>query len=115
MQTMRKFTIGRFTIRAEIEPETDLDLSWDDDGEVSTKLESGEYEAFCTKVSVHLNGVEIAADYLGESIYANPADFFTEHYGINATQYGAYFPGMAREAIAEARQWMRDANLAAAA
>jgi hypothetical protein len=112
---MWKFTIGRFTIRAEIEPDSDLDLSWDESGETRDNLESGLWKAFRTKVSVELSGAEIAADYLGGSIYADPREFFTEHYGINGTGCGAYFPDMVRTAITEARQWMRDAGMKAAA
>jgi hypothetical protein len=118
---MWKFTIGRFTIRAEIMPDDDLDLSWDETGETRANLESGFWEAFITKVSVELNGAEIAADWLGGSIYENPSDFFTEHYGLahfnrlTGAHCGAYFPDMVRAAISGARQWMRDAGMAAAA
>jgi hypothetical protein len=110
MQTMRTFKTKNFTVRAMIEPDNDLDLSFDDTGEVREKLESGEYEAFQTKVAVYWNGAEIGADYLGGSIYADPEDFFKEHIGLAAKSradgcnYGAYFPDMVREAISEARK-----------
>ncbi len=107
MQTMRTIKAGRFTVRASIEPDYDLDLSWDDTGETAEKLNSGEWDAFQTKVAVYLDGNEIAADYLGGSIYADPRDFFTEHYGISATGCGAYFPDMVRTAISEARDVLR--------
>ena len=94
-------------------------MSWDDSGEVAEQIASGELDAFNTKVSVRLNGAEIGSSWLCESIYADPHDFFTEHYGLAAKSradgcnYGAYFPGMVHEAISEARQWMQEAKLAA--
>lgn len=112
--TMREFRTKHFRVVAFIEPEDSLDLSWDDTGEVAEKINSGEYEAFCTTVAVYFNGVEIAANYLGESIYADPADFFEEHIGLAAKRradgrnYGCYFPDMVREAIREARKALAD-------
>lgn len=109
---MRTFKTKNFRVVASIEPEDQLDLSWDDTGEVREKLASGEYEAFCTKIAVYWNGAEIAADYLGESIYADPRDFFTEHVGLAAKSradgcnYGCYFPDMIHTVIADARKHM---------
>ena len=108
METMRTFHAGRFTVRAAIEPDYDVDLSWDETGETADKLMSGEWQAFQTKVWVELDGDEIAADYLGGSIYADPREFFTEHLGCKAKGYGSYFPDMVRQAISEARQTVRD-------
>lgn len=119
MQTMWNFKIGRFTIRAEIRPCDDLDLSWDETGETAENLANGFWEAFDTRVAVYLNGAKIGEDWLCQSIYENPADFFTEHYGIAAKSradgcnYGAYFPDMVREAIGEARAWLASAKVAA--
>lgn len=130
MQTMWQFRSGRFTIRAEIEPDSVLDLSWDESGETAEKLASGEWEAFCTKVSVSLNGAEIAADYLGGSIYADPREFFADHRDADPMNrncsimraangercaIGHYFPDMVRQAISEARAWLADAQIARAA
>ena len=136
MQTMWKFTIGRLTIRARIESCYDLDLSWCETGETAAKLDSGEWEAFDTRVTVELNGRVIGEDSLHGSIYENPADFFSDHRGAdpmnrNCTIMRAawrgegnpdakvsichYFPDMVRQAIAEAREWMRDASLSKAA
>jgi hypothetical protein len=108
---MRTFKTKNFRVVASIEPEDHtIDLSWDTNGEVAEKLASGEWEAFQTKVAVYWHGAEIAADYLGESIYADPLDFFKEHIGLAAKSradgcnYGAYFPDMVRTAIGEARE-----------
>ena len=62
------------------------------------------------RVRVWVDGVEIASDYLGNSVYADPADFVREHYGIrpkgraDGCNYGCYFPDMVRQAIAKARK-----------
>lgn len=113
-QVMYTFQTKNFIVRAYIEPDEDLDLSWDEDGEVAEKLDTGEYEAFQTTVVVEYKGQKISADYLGGSIYANPADFFKEHIGLAAKSradgcnYGAYFPDMVKEAIAGARAYLSD-------
>jgi hypothetical protein len=107
---MWQFRTEQFSVIAYIEPDYDTDLSWDVTGEGREKLESGEYEAFGTEVVVYWRGKEIAADYLGGSIYRNPRDFFCEHHGIVAksradgVRYGCYFPDMVRQAVREARQ-----------
>lgn len=112
-ETMREFTAGRFTVIASIEPDYDCDTSFDETGETQRNIDSGLWQCFCTKVAVYLDGHEIAADYLGGSIYADPSDFFTEHVGLAAKSradgcnYGAYFPDMVRTAISEARDYVR--------
>lgn len=112
---MWEFKTKNFSIIASIEPDDDLDLSFDDTGEVKEKLDTGELEAFQTTVRVLYRGEEVGADYLGGSIYAEPADFFKEHLGIAAksradgVNYGCYFPQMVREAINEARKHFADA------
>ena len=136
MQTMWQFTIGRFTIRAHIESRYDLDLCWCETGETAAKLDSGEWQAFDTWVTVEINGRVIGEDSLHGSIYADPMEFFTDHRSAdpmnrNCTIMRAawrgegnpdakvsichYFPDMVRTAISEARDWMRDSGLKAAA
>lgn len=112
--TMFRFDAGTFLVIAQIEPTTDLDLSWDETGETRENLASGLWSAFDTTVQViDRHGVILGEAHLGQSIYENPADFFTEHYGIAAKSradgvtYGAYFPGMVREAVGEARERLR--------
>lgn len=130
MQTMWQFTIGRFTIRASIADCHDLALNWIDDSETRDKLESGEYEAFDVQVTVSFNGAVIGRNALHGSIYSDPREFFTDHRSADPMNRNCslmraahgdnvsichYFPDMVSEAIAEARQWMRDAGLKAAA
>jgi len=79
---MWRFETARFAVVWTISDCYDLDLSWDATGEVREKLESGEYQAFDSAVTVYLDGREIAADYLGQSIYADPAEF-RDHIGLS--------------------------------
>lgn len=112
--TLWSFRAGRFTVSLRLEQDYGYQYDGDDeDGETQAKLDSGEYVAFDSAVIVELDGNEIAADYLGGSVYADTQDFVTEHYGLAAKgradgcNYGAYFPDMVRQAISEARQFVR--------
>lgn len=109
------FRTRRFTVSLILEQDYGYQYDGDDeDGETQAKLDSGEYVAFDSKVVVELDGNEIAAEYLGGSVYADTQDFVCEHYGLAAKSradgcnYGAYFPDMVRTAIAEARDYVRD-------
>jgi hypothetical protein len=84
------------------EPEYDLDLSWDETGEIAAGVEDGTYTVFCAKCAVFVDGEEIAADYLGQCIYADIMDF-RDHVGCKATGCGSYFSDMVREAVSLAR------------
>lgn len=109
MERMYSFKLGRFEVVAEITPCIDLDLSFDDAaGSIAEDLGSGKFTAFDTRVQVKLNGAVIGTDWLGQSIYENPADFFTEHYGSKPLGFGSYFPDMVREAISQGRHWIRE-------
>lgn len=102
-ETMWKFHTKRFSVSWQIAPDFDLDLSWDDDGSIRQGLDSGFYTAFMSRVVVLLDGNEIGVDYLGGSIYENPAEF-RDHIGIKKQPHcGSYFSQMVRQAIAEAR------------
>lgn len=94
--TQDVFSTKRFTVRFEALPEYDLDLSWDENGETAAALDVGEAVAFCAKVSVILDGYEIACNYLGQCIY-NSFEEFTTKYKHD------YFADMLRETIREAR------------
>lgn len=107
---MWRFETANFVIRATIEQDYDLDLSWDEEGEARDKLDSGEWQSFGTVVTVSHKGIELGEDSLWGSIYAEPRDFFREHIGLAAKSradgrnYGSYFSGMVREAIGHARK-----------
>lgn len=109
-----QFKTRNFRVELSAEIEQYPDLSWDDDGEVSAKLESGEWTNYYFAVRVYgPHGEELAADYLGNSIHADASEF-RDHLGLAAKSradgrnYGSYFVDMVRTAIAEAREAMAD-------
>jgi hypothetical protein len=74
------FVTRTFTVRVDALPEEDLDLSWDETGEVAKGLESGRYSAFCARAQVlDSEGRVLAADYLGNCIYESAVEFSTAH------------------------------------
>lgn len=104
-----------FRVALEAAPEDYVDLSWDDDGSVRENLESGLWVALQFKVAVYdAQGNEIAADYLGQSIYENPSDFIDHRAcGRANREYaakgergrcGSYFTDMVHSACSEARR-----------
>jgi hypothetical protein len=103
-ETIWSFRTARFAVHFAAAPDDDLDLSFDDTGEVRQKLQDGFYCAFVARVTVELDGNEIATDYLGGCIYENPSDFI-DHRGIKRQpNCGSYFSDMVRSAIADARK-----------
>lgn len=110
LDTCYTFKTKQFTVIARIYDCPVPDLSWDETGEVRKQINSGEYICFTTKVSVELNGHEIASTWLGESIYETPKDFFTEHVGAQR-KYGSYFRDMVSEVCGEARKALANTKL----
>lgn len=119
-----RFKTARFEVALEITPEWGYRYDGDDpDGEVQKKLDDGEYVAFDSAVTVTLDGHEIAADYLGGSVYGDDTmdEFWTMHRSPNpmhrncsirrakepGTTIGHYFPDMVGEAITEARKYVK--------
>lgn len=108
---IRTFQTDKFAVTVTAIEDNDLDLSFDDDGEVRRKLESGELEAFAVKAALYFRGEEIASDYLGGCIYESPAAFM-DHRGIRRYcppggkpgQCGSYFSDMVRGVISEGRK-----------
>lgn len=124
--TVWTFKAGRFLVSLELERDHRYKYDGDDpDGETQDKLDSGEYVAFDSVVRVELDGEEIAADYLGGSVYAydDVSDFYTEHrtsdpeYRNTLAQKARgvcivhYFPDMVRTAISEARAYVRNMSV----
>ena len=112
-ETIWSFKTENFRVTLSAMPEENPDLSWDDTGEAREKIEDGTWQCVCFRVRVLHRGEELGSSYLGESIYADLSDFRTEHIGLaiksraDGRNYGAYFPGMVKEAIAEARNALR--------
>lgn len=115
------FTTDRFSVVLRIEPDYGYVYDGDDeDGETQAKLDSGEYVAFDSDVCVYIDGVEIARETLGGSVYDadNVKEFWTAHRDANPmhrncsimrgkhgnVSIGHYFPDMVRQACAEARK-----------
>ena len=60
LATIRTIRTRNFTIRVDTLEESDLDLSFDDTGEIQSGLESGRLVAFCARVTVYLHGAKVA-------------------------------------------------------
>lgn len=123
-----EFRTKRFRVALELSRDHSYRYDGDDEnGEVQAKLDSGEFVAFVSKVSVCFDGEEIAADYLGGSVYGadEVADFYTAHRSPDPmnrncsimranhpagprVSIGHYFPDMVATAIAAAREEMLD-------
>lgn len=113
-----KFKTKNFTVILELRRDNNYRYDGDDEnGEIQAKLNTGEYVAFDSCVRVEFGGQEIAADYLGGSVYDrdNVAEFYTSHRDadpqnrnctLNNRNVGHYFPDMVREACAQARDWI---------
>lgn len=113
--TIREFKTRNFRVIVDAVEDYDIDLSFDDTGEVLAKLNSGEFIAFCARARVfHKDLGELSADYLGGCIYESIDDFMDHmqcgeqtrklsESGSNAV-CGSYFADMVHTAIKEARQ-----------
>jgi hypothetical protein len=125
MRTVWSFNTSRFAVSLQVEIDYDYQYDGDDeDGETQAALDSGEYVAFDSRVVVELDGIEIASDSLGGSVYAADSmdEFWTAHRGadpmnrncsIMRAERGAnvvichYFPDMVREAVRSACDYLR--------
>ena len=103
MENMWQFKTKNFTVVWFVEPSIDVDISWDETGEVLAKLQSGEFTAFDSTIKVFYQGNEVGSDHLGESIYSDVMDFRREAIGNGA----AYFRDMVSYAIEQARETLR--------
>ena len=101
---IRTFETANFRVTVDAFEDYDVDLSFDDTGEVRRKLETGEYVCFTVHAEVihKPTGTSLGEDYLGGCIYADIAEF-QDHRGANG-RWGSYFKDMIGEAIAEARK-----------
>lgn len=114
LRTMREFKTKNFRVVADAIEEDDLDLSFDDTGEVREGLETGKFIAFVARVRVYFKGNEVGTDYLGGCIYKSFEDFMDhKECGKQNREYerkgesgrcGSYFHDMIREACSEARK-----------
>lgn len=104
---MWKFKTKNFTVVWEISKDDLYTKYMDVDTalECRKKVRSGEWKCFNSVIRVIENstGVVLGEDFLGNSIYANPAEF-RDHFGCRAKGFGSYFSDMVRAAISEARK-----------
>jgi hypothetical protein len=111
---IRKFKTAHFSVIVDAVEENDLDLSFDETGEIAAKLDNGYLIAFVARARVFFHGEQIGADYLGNCIYESLADFAdhrecgkqNREYAARgeAGRCGSYFADMISEAINEARK-----------
>jgi hypothetical protein len=108
---IRSFKTRHFAVIVTAEEETDLDLSFDEDGSIRKGLERGALVAFCAKAACYYKGLEVSTEYLGNCICESPAAFM-DHRGIKRYcppggkpgQCGSYFSDMVHTVIREARE-----------
>lgn len=73
--TIREWKTQNFHVIVDAVEETDIDLSWDEDGSTREGLEDGSLIVFCARARVFLRGLEIGSDYLGQCIYKSLEEF----------------------------------------
>ena len=104
MRTMWKFKTKHFRVEWRIRRDT-FDGQYMDKktaSECREKIRSGEWKCFVSEIVVIFNGRELSAEYLGGSIYADPAEF-RDHFGMNHKGHGSYFSQMVKDAVRNAR------------
>lgn len=128
-ETVWRFKTRQFEVRLSIMPIYGFQYDGDDeDGSTQAMLDSGDYVAFDSSVSVIWNGETIGADHLGSSVYSacSVSDFWQAHRDADPMNRNCtimrhrktgsvdgkisichYFPGMVSAAIAEAREHLR--------
>ena len=112
---IREFRTADFRVIVDAIECYDMDLSWDDDGEVLKKLNAGDYVCFTARARViHKDLGEIACDYLGACIH-DSIDDFQDHRecaawaraeranGRENFVIGSYFSDMVWNVIQDAR------------
>ena len=121
IETIREFRTRHFTVQVDAVHDPDLDLTFDEDGSVLEKLDSGELMGFAVCVRVlHDQLGELGRGYLGGCIYESPAAF-QDHRACGrynrelaergeVARCGSYFTDMIRGAIDEARENLKSAR-----
>lgn len=116
-EVLYKFSTRNFTVRLDIQPDGDIDLSWDETGEVARDIEYGRLEPFVARVRVTSTAGVLGASILGGCLYRDPNDF-VDHREVGrenreleargeSARVGSYFHDMVHEAIDEARGTLR--------
>lgn len=97
------FKTDRFAVYWETERSNEKYDGDDVDGSIQRDLDSGDLIMFDSKVYVEFDGVEIASDYLGCSVYDpdKVKDFIGD----------GYFRDMVRNACEQAREFIRKSQI----
>ena len=79
----KSFDKDQFTVEVSYAPEsTQLELVFDPSEdyfeELQEKLTTGEWEHFVLKVAAYYDGQEMASDYLGSNVSADPIDYIKD-------------------------------------
>ena len=79
----KSFEKDQFTVEVSYAPEsTQLELVFDPSEdyfeELQEKLTTGEWEHFVLKVAAYYDGQEMASDYLGSNVSADPIDYIKD-------------------------------------
>ena len=95
------FDIDQFIVEVSYAPEsTQLELVFDPSEdyfeELQEKLTTGEWEHFVLKVAAYYDGVEMASEYLGSNVSADPLDYINDD-GLD------YIADMVETVVKEAR------------
>jgi hypothetical protein len=107
--TLRSFRTARFKVSLQWEYDNDADLEFYD-AATRAGIARGDYAPYIFRVVVLSNDHVIGADYLGDSVYSDPAEFAHQHFGIaprgraKGVTFCCYFPDMLRAAIHDARR-----------
>lgn len=119
--TIREFKTRNFTVTVNAVYDGDLDLSWDDTGEIEKGLSDGTYVAFGVVATVtHKSLGIVGRDSLWNCIYKDPIEFMDhkqcgrENHRLasegNNARCGSYFADMIGRSIDEARKNIRAAQ-----
>lgn len=121
IENIRTFRAGRFTVRVDAIEDEGYDYSHMDaetEADVIEGVKSGRYMIFAVRAVCEYDGQELADDFLGGCIYANPREFM-DHFGTRAASRkasaeagrpiccGSYFSDMVHNVCAEARENLR--------
>jgi hypothetical protein len=116
--TIRTFRTRNFSVIVDAIEDYDVDLSFDDTGEILQQLKDGDLICFAVRARVFLHGNEIASDYLGGCIYASIAEFQDHRQCGSETRKlraqgsaavcGSYFADMIKTACGEARKYLAE-------
>ena len=98
-----QFKTRNFTLTVESLPESAPDLSFDDSGAIEKQIDCGEIEIFTVRASISCHGYTLSDDFLGNCIYASPAEF-RDHLGMRKKGHGSYFSDMVRTVCIQARE-----------